>query len=849
MEALKTRKPFLLTRVIDRITAGYLFILLGLILFVSPLAYGSVQFWSQGLVYLLASGMSLGLVVFVLFNARGRIVWTWAYVPIVLFLALVLLQCLRLPAGWIAWLSPGTTETTNRLTEGLTHTDSTQAYSALSLYPAETMHHLYLQLIFVVVFLTVLQLSRSPRGVRAMLWMMAGSGTVVAMIAATQNILPGTGMYPGIDAMPFNSGPFAAHSHFGQFMNLSIGSVLALWAVYSHGTNRNAYNDQTDKAPWIGAGVTFGHGLFAGAVILMAVIVALAATRGGLVAGSVAVTVAACLFAARRWGLQRSVPAVVSAVLLVTNFCGAVTLSKQETRGTPGAEARNTGWRLAEGGRLEIVRDSVPAFKTFAMMGTGLGTFEYVFPMYDESNRPTRAAHADNDYLQLLFEMGLIGALLVLLFMGIVFRDALKALWSVSQAPEVMGLYGLLYGVVAVAVHSSVDFGQRIPGVAVMTAVTLGLIVGISRQANKTRKTAERPKSDGMFYIDPAPLAWRIPMGVLCLLLVSVTSYAGLAFFENHRRAELAWHIAQRKLYAFEADRSAGVGADRRRVIRAMAKAVEHAPGDVRYLTGYNEQRWLASLESRINSETDTPADTRWAKEAEQIAVETETAIRLCPTYGPAHSLAGHVRWEGLQDNKGVRFIVQGAQLAGHDASACIAAGRALGQAARWDEAEPWFARAIRRKLRCGSHVADVLVQEFDKPALALRVIEDDPVALMRLIRAAHRDPRHTADAMAWLQTYRDTIIAAADNDYASPSTLAARAQMHRIEGDLESAATWYRRALALNDNRPAWHYDLAMIHYELGEYEMAQQHNELSLALSPGLERAEALRASLSNL
>jgi len=62
-------------------------------------------------------------------------------------------------------------------------------------------------------------------------------------------------------------------------------------------------------------------------------------------------------------------------------------------------------------------------FKDFPLFGTGLGTFIHVFPMYRSFHIRGLVTHAENDLLQLLSEVGLIGTgLLVVLFLFLFLR-------------------------------------------------------------------------------------------------------------------------------------------------------------------------------------------------------------------------------------------------------------------------------------------------------------------------------------------------------------------------------------------------------------------------------------------
>ena len=60
----------------------------------------------------------------------------------------------------------------------------------------------------------------------------------------------------------------------------------------------------------------------------------------------------------------------------------------------------------AYSGRYELVRDAVAMFGRFPTFGAGQGTFEMVLPMFDQSMRPGTAAHAQNQYVELLAETG-----------------------------------------------------------------------------------------------------------------------------------------------------------------------------------------------------------------------------------------------------------------------------------------------------------------------------------------------------------------------------------------------------------------------------------------------------------
>src|SRR5688572_17001946 len=82
--------------------------LLAALLAFAPAAFGAVEAWSQLIVLSLAATLAICLTLRVFFDPEFRIASTWLYIPLGLFLALVLLQLVPLPARLVTLLSPAT---------------------------------------------------------------------------------------------------------------------------------------------------------------------------------------------------------------------------------------------------------------------------------------------------------------------------------------------------------------------------------------------------------------------------------------------------------------------------------------------------------------------------------------------------------------------------------------------------------------------------------------------------------------------------------------------------------------------------------------------------------------------
>jgi len=123
------------------------------------------------------------------------------------------------------------------------------------------------------------------------------------------------------------------------------------------------------------------------------------------------------------------------------------------------------------GGRMAVWRKTVDIVRDFPVLGTGVGTFQFVFPRYREATTTAFYDYAHSDYLQVLAEGGVIGG--ALLAVGILL---VAQIWRRPQAVRAGAVLRTACGfaVLAVALHEAVDFSLQIPA----NLLALTLIVG-----------------------------------------------------------------------------------------------------------------------------------------------------------------------------------------------------------------------------------------------------------------------------------------------------------------------------------------------------------------------------------
>ena len=152
---------------------------------------------------------------------------------------------------------------------------------------------------------------------------------------------------------------------------------------------------------------------------------------------------------------------------------------------------RITARGLGDPARLEVYGDTLQMIAETPLWGTGLGTFEYVFPKYrhNESGVIGVVDRAHSTPLELAAELGipavsivgLAGALvLVRLLLGGLRRRRDRAFSLAAFSVALLG-----------GLHSCVDFSLQIPGYAVVFAAVVG--TGLAQSVSRTRFESSRP--------------------------------------------------------------------------------------------------------------------------------------------------------------------------------------------------------------------------------------------------------------------------------------------------------------------------------------------------------------------
>ena len=806
-----------------------------------PLAFGVVQAWSEMIVVALSGAIVICFLLKLVFNRHSEIIWSWSYIPIGLFIFIVILQLIPLPVGIMSIISPNTAALKTELLGDLPQTNDALKSMTLSFYPNATRHDLRLILAVAGVFVVVLNVFRNPEQIKRLLMAMTVIGAVIAAIALTQNIFGNGKIYWFISSSHCKgySGPFVNHSNYGQFMNLSIGAALGWLCVKLN----EAFSDKKAKLPDVVNYLSTGPGkslwLLAAMIGLCTATLFVSLSRGGVVSMLIAMILTTLLFASKQ--SCRSYSWIMVIIALVAFTCVLyVSFDAVYDRLASLKDFDN-----AQGSRLQMLKDTLVAWTRFPITGTGLGAYSVVYPMFDRSTNAGIAAHAENEYAQMLAETGLVGLGLLIILGIIVFSSLGKNLRNSGQpalhqngtGPVCSAAYGLCFGIIAILIHSLSDFGQHLPANAMLTAIFCALLLVMARSQ---KSIPGRPAEAFAFSGKSILLRIGVLISVFMLWCWSATDAANAFIAESHwqKTIDIEKYLKKSSRHAAEAEY-----AD---LVSQTKAAVKFQPDNIKFQHWLNVYRWY-SISKTVNADTGqiVLADDSMPA-VRKIVTEFQKALEVCPTYGQSYSMAGQIEKFILHCDCGAESIRKGYRLAPCDPIACFAAGRLDVIEGKTQDAIAKLERAVQLDAGLFKNVVQIYVNQLSRPNLSL-VLAGNDIGRLSYVAGVFEDMQYDDLAEQAREKIKLILEAKCSRPDAPGSAFALLGDIYSKLQNNAGAIECYRKALARDYGQVPWRLKLAKLLAEMGRTSEAMQEAKICLQLSPELKAAETFAANLS--
>src|SRR5262249_980127 len=188
----------------------------------------------------------------------------------------------------------------------------------------------------------------------------------------------------------------------------------------------------------------------------------LSGSRGGIISFGCQVVFLALVMVVRRVGGKALITgAVVLAVALPMLYL----LCVQETLGR---FSHMQSLEVSDNKRVAMAVGTWHVFVDHPLVGTGLGTIQAVYPLYETLYDGKVVNHSHNDYLEGLAETGVLGGLCCALFLGTLIVESFRRIRRPASAFAASLQLAGAVGCVGFLVHSAVDFNLHIPANALL---------------------------------------------------------------------------------------------------------------------------------------------------------------------------------------------------------------------------------------------------------------------------------------------------------------------------------------------------------------------------------------------
>ena len=226
--------------------------------------------------------------------------------------------------------------------------------------------------------------------------------------------------------------------------NTNLGNLIGFEVMVGMFANRNHFTTLLlSSIPLLVYFGIFQGRLLVSAILISFIFLILLATgsRAGILIGLSLIIFSVVLLL---WRRHLSLLALVIIFVVILTFIYAASLNVEMRDLDP------------DFGRLEFAKTTLLALKQNWVLGTGLGTFDLVYPYYENSSMifAEYVNHAHNDFLEVALEAGVLGILIFLVYLALMF----VRIRNVGNMPLVRLV---LLSILVVFLHSQVDYPMR----------------------------------------------------------------------------------------------------------------------------------------------------------------------------------------------------------------------------------------------------------------------------------------------------------------------------------------------------------------------------------------------------
>ena len=369
------------------------------------------------------------------------------------WLVFTILQITPLPKDLVEWISPQSV-----WVDDLAFHEDPAAWVSISVNPHSTAAGVQKSVGFVLLFVAVLLLVTERARLRLVALVLVASGLLQALIGVISLPL-------GLADKGVVSASFENRNHLANYLTICIAMGIGLLLEQPEQQRARNFKEFVRRTlDWL----LSGRANLRFYLLIMVSALIMTQSRMGNVAFFASLLIAAVVVLTLSKLTRSTIVLITSLVVLDIAVVGTIVGLERVAERLQHIERTNET-------RDEVARDTLVYWRDYLTTGSGLGTFYVTYPRYKQGDVKAFYRRTHNDYLQFAAETGIIGMVLVGSGGLLSFFVALRALrvrhdpWSRRIA------FSVVMCLVALAIHSTVEFNLQIFANAATFMVILAL--------------------------------------------------------------------------------------------------------------------------------------------------------------------------------------------------------------------------------------------------------------------------------------------------------------------------------------------------------------------------------------
>jgi len=330
-----------------------------------------------------------------------------------------------------------------------------QLLTGTTISRSDTLYQLLLGFGYLAFYLTALLVINSPKRLKTTLYIVVASGTFQAIYGSWMTLSGNEYLFMLAKEhyLGTATGTFINRNHFAGYLVLCLSLGIGLMLANLSSTPIGGMKDLARKT----LSALLSHKILIRAALAVMVIgLVLSHSRMGNSSFFIALTITAFIYLITQRFSRQAIVLFVSLLVIDLFIVGAFFGVDKVVN------------RLSETSTLNESRDEVSLSalvlaKDNILTGTGAGTFYTAFTAYRNQSISIFYDHAHNDYLELLSERGILGTLPLAAIVILSIITTIRTLKNRKNSISKGTAFGCLMSILALSIHSLVDFNLQIP--------------------------------------------------------------------------------------------------------------------------------------------------------------------------------------------------------------------------------------------------------------------------------------------------------------------------------------------------------------------------------------------------